>query len=64
MRTREADYPRFARDLRLPFSNNPADQAIYVNKLRIKISGCMRGCAWLAGAQPHLAGVRRWAAAA
>lgn len=42
MRDREADYLRFARDLRVPFTNNPAEQAIRMSKLRIKISGCMR----------------------
>jgi transposase len=42
MRNREADYLRFARDLRVPFSNNPAEQAIRMCRLRIKISGCMR----------------------
>jgi transposase len=42
MRDREADYLRFARDLRVPFTNNAAEQAIRMSKLRIKISGCMR----------------------
>jgi transposase len=42
MKDREADYLRFARDLRVPFTNNPAEQAIRMSKLRIKISGCMR----------------------
>jgi hypothetical protein len=42
MKNREDDYLRFARDLRVPFSNNPAEQAIRMAKLRIKISGCMR----------------------
>lgn len=42
MKNREADYLRFARDLRVPFSNNAAEQAIRMCKLRIKISGCMR----------------------
>jgi transposase len=42
MQSREGDYLRFARDLRVPFSNNPAEQAIRMAKLRIKISGCMR----------------------
>jgi len=45
MRNREADYLRFARDLRVPFTNNPAEQAIRMSKLRIKISGCMRSMA-------------------
>src|SRR5690348_6802120 len=48
MKDREADYLRFARDLRVPFTNNPAEQAIRMSKLRIKISGCMRS---MAGAQ-------------
>jgi transposase len=42
MKDREADYLRFARDLRVPFSNNAAEQSIRMCKLRIKISGCMR----------------------
>jgi transposase len=42
MKNREADYLRFARDLRVPFSNNAAEQSIRMCKLRIKISGCMR----------------------
>ena len=42
MKDREADYLRFARDLRVPFTNNEAEQAIRMSKLRIKISGCMR----------------------
>jgi transposase len=42
MKTREADYLRFARDLRVPFSNNAAEQSIRMCKLRVKISGCMR----------------------
>ena len=42
MKTREGDYLRFARDLRVPFSNNAAEQSIRMCKLRIKISGCMR----------------------
>ena len=42
MKNREGDYLRFARDLRIPFTNNAAEQAIRMSKLRIKISGCMR----------------------
>ena len=42
MKDREDDYLRFARDLRIPFTNNAAEQAIRMSKLRIKISGCMR----------------------
>jgi transposase len=42
MRDREDDYLRYARDLRIPFTNNAAEQAIRMSKLRIKISGCMR----------------------
>ena len=45
MKDREADYLRFARDLRVPFSNNAAEQEIRMSKLRIKISGCMRSMA-------------------
>jgi transposase len=40
--SREADYLRFAFDLRVPFDNNPAEQVIRMSKLRIKVSGCMR----------------------
>jgi hypothetical protein len=42
MQAREDDYLRYARDLRVPFTNNAAEQAIRMSKLRIKISGCMR----------------------
>jgi transposase len=42
MASREADYLRFALDLRVPFDNNPAEQVIRMSKLRIKVSGCMR----------------------
>jgi transposase len=52
MKDREADYLRFARDLRVPFTNNPAEQAIRMSKLRIKISGCMRS---MAGAEQFCA---------
>jgi transposase len=52
MKDREADYLRFARDLRVPFTNNAAEQAIRMSKLRIKISGCMRS---MAGAQEFCA---------
>jgi hypothetical protein len=52
MKYREADYLRFARDLRVPFTNNPAEQAIRMSKLRIKISGCMRS---MAGAEEFCA---------
>jgi transposase len=49
---READYLRFARDLRVPFSNNAAEQSIRMAKLRIKISGCIRS---MAGAEEFCA---------
>lgn len=52
MQAREDDYLRFARDLRVPFSNNAAEQAIRMSKLRIKISGCMRS---MAGAEEFCA---------
>ena len=42
MSAREADYLRFASDLRVPFDNNPAEQVIRMAKLRVKVSGCMR----------------------
>jgi transposase len=48
MQAREDDYLRFARDLRVPFTNNEAERAIRMSKLRIKVSGCMRS---MAGAQ-------------
>jgi transposase len=52
MKDREDDYLRFARDLRVPFSNNRAEQDIRMSKLRIKISGCMRS---MAGAEEFCA---------
>jgi hypothetical protein len=52
MQAREGDYLRFARDLRVPFTNNAAEQAIRMSKLRIKISGCMRS---MAGAEEFCA---------
>ena len=52
MASREADYLRFARDLRVPFSNNAAEQSIRMAKLRIKVSGCMRS---MAGAEEFCA---------
>jgi transposase len=52
MQDREDDYLRFARDLRVPFTNNAAEQAIRMSKLRIKISGCMRS---MAGAEEFCA---------
>ncbi len=42
MKSRQADYLRFARDLRVPFDNNEAERVIRMSKLRIKVSGCMR----------------------
>jgi transposase len=42
MSARDGDYLRFARDLRVPFDNNPAERVIRMAKLRIKVSGCMR----------------------
>jgi transposase len=52
MKDREDDYLRYARDLRIPFTNNAAEQAIRMSKLRIKISGCMRS---MAGAEEFCA---------
>jgi len=42
MQAREAGYLRFARDLRVPFTSNPAEQSIRMAELRIKVSGCLR----------------------
>ena len=42
---RQDDYPRFASDLCVSFSNNEAERSIRMNKLQIKISGCMRSMA-------------------
>jgi transposase len=39
---RESGCLRFARDLRVPFGSNPAEQVIRMARLRIKVSGCMR----------------------
>jgi transposase len=52
MRGREDDYLRYGRDLRIPFTNNEAEQSIRMSKLRIKISGCMRS---MTGAQEFCA---------
>jgi transposase len=52
MKGREDDYLRYARDLCIPFTNNAAEQAIRMSKLRIKISGCMRS---MAGAEEFCA---------
>jgi hypothetical protein len=52
MQAREGDYLRFARDLRVPFTNNEAERAIRMSKLRIKVSGCMRS---MAGAEEFCA---------
>lgn len=52
MQNREADYLRFARDLRVPFTNNHAEQSIRMAKLRIKVSSCMRS---MAGAEEFCA---------
>jgi len=52
MHSREADYLRFAHDLRVPFDNNEAEQVIRMSKLRIKVSGCMRS---MAGAETFCA---------
>ena len=45
MRDRQADYLRFAHDLRVPFDNNEAERVIRMSKLRIKVSGSMRSTA-------------------
>ena len=45
IQARRDDYLRYARDLRVPFTDNEAERAIRMSKLRIKISGCMRSMA-------------------
>ncbi len=52
MKDRKDDYLRFARDLRVPLTNNVVEQAICMSKLRIKISGRMR---YIAGAEEFCA---------
>ncbi|MDE1682363.1 IS66 family transposase [Streptomyces neyagawaensis] len=54
------DYLRRVHDLRLPFDNNPAEQAIRMGKLRIKVSECPRT---LQGAQ-DFAAIRTYLATA
>jgi len=60
LRDRFADYTRWVGDLRLPFSNNSAEQTIRMPKLRIKVSGSMRS---LAGAR-EFAAIRSYTATA
>jgi hypothetical protein len=60
MKDREDGYLRFARGLRVPFTSNPAAQAVRMSRLRIEISGCMRSTA---GAEEFCA-VRSYLAAA
>jgi Transposase IS66 family len=45
MQDREDGYLRFARDLRVPFTGNAAEQPVRMCKLRMEISGCMRSMA-------------------
>jgi hypothetical protein len=45
MDAREDDRLRFARDLRIPFPNDAAEQEICMSKLRDKFSGCTRSMA-------------------
>jgi hypothetical protein len=42
LQAREDHYPRSARDLRIPFTDNPAGQVITMSKPPIKVSGCLR----------------------
>jgi transposase len=42
MRNREADYLRFARDLRVRFDNNEAEQVIRMSKLSVNRPSCPR----------------------
>ena len=60
LRDRFDDYTRWVHDLRLPFSNNAAEQTIRMPKLRIKVSGSMRT---LAGAE-EFAAIRSYTATA
>ena len=39
---RETDYLKFAHNLAIPFTNNPAEQEIRMTKIRQKVSGTMR----------------------
>jgi transposase len=48
MRDRKAEVLRFVHDLSVPFTNNLAEQAMRMMKVKAKISGCFRS---LAGAQ-------------
>ena len=45
MSAREADYLRFASDLRVPFDNNPAEQVIRMAKLRSRSPAACARCA-------------------
>jgi transposase len=60
MRERIDDYLRFARDLRCPFDNNPAEREVRMVKIRQKISGAMRT---LTGAE-HFCHLRSYLATA
>jgi len=53
---RQDDITRFATDLRVPFTNNIAESALRMAKLRLKIGGCFRS---LQGAE-RLAAVRSY----
>ena len=53
---RKDDILRFATDLRVPFTNNIAESALRMAKLRLKIGGCFRS---LHGAE-RLAAVRSY----
>ncbi len=48
MRDRKAEVLRFIHDLSVPFTNNLAEQAMRMMKVKAKISGCFRS---LAGAK-------------
>jgi transposase len=55
LHSRRDDYLRWVHDLNLPFDNNPAEQTIRMAKLRIKVSGSLRGAQDFAAIRTYLA---------